>query len=240
MHVGAFVDGRGKVVAGRSKTTAAALRRARPGRPRAPASSSLLRPKRRHASDPSTPAAPRPGAGGDGSTGLHAAGAVLQLVRHAPAFRARASRQGELVARLVAALRAGGEKQQELACGILALLGENDDEAETVDDDLVNMAVSMQARVSPEFLSRSRSLVLALFLACSHTPAQTRAKAHASMQRQPPESRTPAQDGAAELLADLVCSSRPQVPPQPRGPRTPTARARPLRACSSLCACSSL
>ena len=74
---------------------------------------------------------------------MHAVGSLFQLVRASKDFAKEIAHHECLVPQLVKALKHGGEKGKELACAILAILGENDDNIESLDDDVLNMQIAM-------------------------------------------------------------------------------------------------
>ena len=81
---------------------------------------------------------------GDGRTsGMHAVGGLFQLVRASPEFARRISQHHSLANQLIKALQCGSDKAKELACAILAILGENDDDTSSLHDDVLNMQIAM-------------------------------------------------------------------------------------------------
>ena len=74
---------------------------------------------------------------------MHAVGSLFQLVRASKEFAKEIANHEFLVPQLVKALKHGGDKGKELACAILAILGENDDDIESLHDDVLNMQIAM-------------------------------------------------------------------------------------------------
>lgn len=74
---------------------------------------------------------------------MHAVGGLFQLARASKEFAQQISTHPSLAPKLVNALKSGSDKAKELSCAILAILGENDDDISSVDDDVLNMQIAM-------------------------------------------------------------------------------------------------
>jgi len=77
------------------------------------------------------------------ASGTHAVGGLFQLVRASKEFAKEIIHHPSLAAQLVKALQFGSDKTKELSCAILAILGENDDDISSLDDDVLNMRITM-------------------------------------------------------------------------------------------------
>jgi hypothetical protein len=74
---------------------------------------------------------------------MHCVGSLFQLVRASKTFAQEMTTHPTLASRLVKALHNGSDKAKELSCAILAILGENDDDIGSVEDDVINMQIAM-------------------------------------------------------------------------------------------------
>ena len=74
---------------------------------------------------------------------MHSVGTLYQLVRASKTFSHEMTTHPTIAGQLVKALHHGSDKAKELACAILAILGENDDDIGSVEDDVINMQITM-------------------------------------------------------------------------------------------------
>ena len=83
------------------------------------------------------------GEGEGRACGMHAVGGLFQLVRASKEFAKEMIQHPTLAAQLVRTLHFGSDKAKELSCAVLAILGENDDDVSSLDDDVLNMQIAM-------------------------------------------------------------------------------------------------
>ena len=83
------------------------------------------------------------GEGEGRASGMHAVGGIYQLVRASKEFAKDMILHPTLAGQLVRTLHFGSDKAKELSCAVLAILGENDDDISSLDDDVMNMQIAM-------------------------------------------------------------------------------------------------